>query len=169
MYPYCLAVTPPPFPYFLADFLYRVILPPLHAPPPPQWATRAGLRYCSSYTCCACRKWLENRYRPFSLISNGFLMPVILHVILPCSLRPVGRVWLRDYYNYTCCVLQKIAPCTSSIIQYCHGMSMEFSSSTAQQSFVNLSARMREGRGGGLNCEAKASSTAQQSFVNLSA
>ena len=69
-----------------------------HYTPPPQWATRAGLRYCSSYTCCACRKWLENRYRPFSLISNGFLMPVILHVILPCSLRPVGRVWLRDYY-----------------------------------------------------------------------
>ena len=35
-----LAVTPPP--YFRAKLLYRVILPPLHAPPPAGAAARAG-------------------------------------------------------------------------------------------------------------------------------
>ena len=43
--------TPPP-PYFQAKLLYRVILPPLHAPPPR--AARASLRYCSS---CTCMQW----------------------------------------------------------------------------------------------------------------
>ena len=39
----CYAPPPPPPPYFRAKLLYRVILPPLHAPPPR--AARAGLRY----------------------------------------------------------------------------------------------------------------------------
>ena len=44
---HCYARPPPP-PYFREKSLFRVILPPLHAPPR---TARAGLRYCSSCTC----------------------------------------------------------------------------------------------------------------------
>ena len=68
--PYCLAVTPcilavTPTPYFRAKLLYRVILPPIHAPP-------AGPLepVCSSCTCTcvvsveeSCIKRVENSLR----------------------------------------------------------------------------------------------------------
>ena len=41
--------------------------------------------------CQVCRKQFENWSWPFSLISDGFLRPVILHVILPSSLAAGGR------------------------------------------------------------------------------
>ena len=73
-----LAVTPcsllrPPPPYFRAKLLYRVILPPLHAPPPPAGrSSRFTARYCSSCTCTRvasveelylCIKHVENSLR----------------------------------------------------------------------------------------------------------
>ena len=73
--PYYLAVTPPP------------------PPPPPLW-------YYSSCTCTRVEAHRKNRSRPFSLISDGFLRPLILHVILLCNPQLVGGVWLRDYLLY---------------------------------------------------------------------
>ena len=60
--------------------------------PPP--AAQAGSRYCSSCTCMRVVQELylfEIWFRPFSLISDGFLRPVILHIILLCSLVACGR------------------------------------------------------------------------------
>ena len=91
----------------------------------------------------ACRKSLENWSWPFSLISDGFLRPA---VILPS--RPVGGVWLRDYLLcFATCTWPTTLPSFSTATA-CR--SKEFSSSTALQS-----TRIR-GRGGGLNCKAKA-------------
>ena len=129
--PYCLAVTPcsllrPPPPYFRAKLLYRVILPPLHAPPP-RGRGRSS-RYCSSCTCTRvasveelylCIKCVENSLRTglglFSLISDGFLRPSSCHR---------GR-WAESGCETTCYVLQMYVANNSSILQYCHGMSIE--------------------------------------------
>ena len=59
------------------------------------------------------------------LILDGFLRPVILHIILLCSPRPVVGVWLRDYWL---CFLENsnmYVANNSSILQYCHGMLIE--------------------------------------------
>ena len=106
----------------------------------------------------ACRKWFENWYWPFSPISDGFLRPVILRVILPCSLAASGRsLAARLPAN------KKMATCTwpttlpsFSTATACR--SKEFSSSTAQQSFVDLSTRIRGG-GGGLTARRKRKSS----------
>ena len=56
--PHCyalLAVTPPP--YFRAKLLYKVILSPLHAPPPAGRSSRfAVLQFLHVHTCCKCRR-----------------------------------------------------------------------------------------------------------------
>ena len=64
----------------------------------------------------------------------------------------VGGVWLRDYS--TCYVLQKMATCTCTWPTTLPSFSTatacrlkEFSSSTAQQSFIDLSTRIRRGGG----------------------
>ena len=48
-----LAVTPTPPSYFRANFLYKVILPPLHAPSPPRGPLESvcSLRHVHIYTC----------------------------------------------------------------------------------------------------------------------
>ena len=78
---------------------------------------------------------------------------MILHVILPCSLAASGRslaVRLPAIKMATCTwptTLPSFSTATAC-------RSKEFSSSTAQQSFVDLSTQIHGG--GGLNCEAKA-------------
>ena len=92
-------------PPFREKLLYRVILPPLHAPPPAglsSWFVVHGTAVLARVTRVAsveelysCIKHVENILItgswPFSLILDGFLRPVILHVILPCSLAVGGR------------------------------------------------------------------------------
>ena len=147
--------TPPP-PYFRAKLLYRIILPPLHAPPPRR-AARASLPYCSSACTCTrvasveelylCIKRVENSLRTgLGLFADLGRFPEV--VIVPS--RPVGGVWLRDYLLcFATCTWPTTLPSFSTATA-CR--SKEFSSSTALQS-----TRIR-GRGGegGLNCEAKA-------------
>ena len=57
--PYCLAVTPCSLirvpPYFSSNFLYRVILPPLHPPPAGRFSRFAVLWFMHMYACCMCR------------------------------------------------------------------------------------------------------------------
>ena len=72
--------TPSPHPHFSMNFLYRVILPPLYVPPP---HGPLVLDYGTAVHACVrvlhyievCRKYLEKRSRPYSLISDGFLKP----------------------------------------------------------------------------------------------
>ena len=80
---------------------------------------------------------------------------MILHVILLCSLSASGRslaarlpavfakkiMWPKTLPSFS----------TATACRW-----KEFSSSTAQQSFVDLNTRIGERGGGGLNCEAKA-------------
>ena len=58
--PYCLAVTPCSLlrlpPYFRAKLLYRVILPPLHAPPAGRSNRFVVLQFLHVYACCKCRR-----------------------------------------------------------------------------------------------------------------
>ena len=60
--------------------------------------------------------------RLFSLISPR---QVILHIILLCSPRPVGGVWLRDYLLCFADNSNMYMANNSSILQFCHGMSIE--------------------------------------------
>ena len=96
----------------------------------------------------AYRKWFKNWSWPFSLILDGFLRP--------SSCRR-GR-WEESGCETTSYVWQKTATCTwpttlSSFSTAMSCRSKEFSSCTAQQSFIDLSTRIH-GRGW-LNCEAK--------------
>ena len=126
--------------------------------------------YCSSCTCMrvasaeelySCIKRVQNSLRtawswPFSLISDGFLRPVILHVILPCSLATGGRsqaVRLLCYVNKNGNMYMAN---NSSNFQYCRGMSIEEFSSLPHNRASLISVRKLMGGGGGLNCEAKA-------------
>ena len=151
-----LAVTPPPPPpppIFGRNYCIGLFY--LHYTPPPLRAARAGLRYCSSCTCTrvasveelySCIKRVENSLRKLVLAFFTDLGRFPEAVILP--MRPVGGVWLRD-------TLQKKLQRTYvafSTAKACR--SKEFSSSASQQSFIDLSTRIRGG--GGLNCEAKA-------------
>ena len=73
--PYCLAVTPcsllhPPPSYFRAKLLYRIILPPLHGPPPVGRSSRfAVLQFCTCTRVASveelylCIKRVENSLR----------------------------------------------------------------------------------------------------------
>ena len=133
MYRTASLLRPTPPTHFWANFLYRVVLPPLHTPP-----LKPLEPYCSSCTCTrvACIEELylcikcveiENWSWPFSLISDGFLRPMILHVILLCSLSASGRslaARLRSVCKKNCNMYMYVAE-NSSILQYCHGMSME--------------------------------------------
>ena len=149
--PYYLTVMPPPPPpppYFRAKLLYRVILPPLHAPPAGRSSRFVILQFLhvcmrvQSVEELSCIKRAENSLRTglglFSLILDGFLRPVILHIILLCSLAASRRT--------TCYVLITVrGQQLFSTATACR--SKEFSSSTTQQSFVDLSTRIH-GRGG---------------------
>ena len=100
----------------------------------------------------ASRKLFENSSWPFSLISDGFLRPVILHVILPCSLAAGGKSLAVRL------LAKKTATCTwpTTLPSFSTAMacrSKELSPSITQQSFVDLSTLIR---GGGLNCVVKA-------------
>ena len=100
----------PPTPYFRAKLLYRVILPPLHTPPPPRRPLEPVCRTAvlHVYACCkcrrvvfvyqACRKQFENWSWPFSLISDGFLRP--------SSCR--RDRWAESGCETTCYVLQHV-------------------------------------------------------------
>ena len=121
--PYCLAVMsclllrPAPPPFFPAKLLYRAFY--LHyTPPPPRGPV---CRYCSSCTCThaasveelyLCIKREDNTLRTgtswlFSLILDGFLRPSNLSARLPAK---NGDMYVAN---------------NSSILQYCHGMSIE--------------------------------------------
>ena len=137
----CSLLRPRPH-YLRAKLLNRVILPPLHVPSAGRSSRFAVLQFLQRVI------FIENWSWPFSLISDGFLRPVILHVILPCSLAAGGRSMAARLPAMFC----KMATCTwtttlpsFSTATACR--SKEFSSSTAQQSFVDLSTRIR-GRGG---------------------
>ena len=154
---YTASLLRPSLPYFRAKLLYRVILPPLHAPPPP----RAGhsSRFVILYACCKCRraciKRVENSLRtawswPFSMISDGLLGWCPEAVILPS--RPVGGVWLRDYLL---CFAKNgnmyVANNSSVLPQHVDRRSSRLLPHN-RASLISV----REFVGGGLNCEAKA-------------
>ena len=91
--PRCYA--PPPT-LFLGKFPVQGYFTSITRPPPPP----PPLWYYSSCTCTHVEAHRKNRSRPFSLISDGFLRPLVLHVILLCNPQLVGGVWLRDYLLY---------------------------------------------------------------------
>ena len=134
---YCLAVTPcsllhpppPPPPYFREKLLIvPIIRPPLRA-------ARAGLRYCSS---C-------------SLISDGFLRPVILHVILPCCLAAGGRS-LADLL----CFPKKWQHVRGQQLFHPSVLPWHVNSRLLLHNRASLISVREFMGGGGLNCEAKA-------------
>ena len=116
----------------------RCYPPPPPPPPPPIFRKNyciglfylhlrfAVLQFLHMYACCKCIRVYQvcRKYClwPFSLISDGFLWPVILHVILPCSLAAGGRSLAARLPAMLCNIYMAN---NSSILQYCHGMSIE--------------------------------------------
>ena len=91
-------------------------------------------------SCKACRKWFENWSWPFSLILDGFPRPVITS-FCPIVSQPVGG---RSMFCKKCTWPTTLPSfSTATACQW-----KEFSSFTAQQSFVDLSTRIH-GRGEG--------------------
>ena len=140
--PYCLAVTPP-LPIFGRKYCIGLFY--LHYTPLPVGRSSrfAVLQFLHVYVCCkcrrvvfvyqACRKLFENWSWPFSLISDGFLRPS------SCC-----RGWWEESDCETIC--QKMAMyvyVAFSTATACR--SKEFSSSSSQQSFIDLSTQIRGG------------------------
>ena len=124
-----LAVTPPPPPYFRAKLLYKVIWPPLHAPPPR--GARAGpytVRYCSSCTCThvanveelyLCIKRVENSLRTgLGLFRWSRTVSWVRHPAVAASGRSLATRLPAMFCNM-------YVANNSTILQYCHGMSIE--------------------------------------------
>ena len=141
--PYCLAVTPyslicPPPPPPISWQTSCIGLFYLHymPPPPTPRAAQAGLRYCSSCTRVACVieelhsciKCIENRLRtglglfhwPWMVSWGRWFCTSSCCVVT----RPVGGVWLRDYLLCFAEDGNMYLANNSSILQYCHGMSI---------------------------------------------
>ena len=138
--PYCLAIMPcsllrPPSPIFGQNHCIGLFY--LHYMPPAGHSSQfAVLQSLHVYVCCMCRRVVfvyqacRNSLRTgLGLISDSFLRPVILHAILLCSLTAGGRSLPAMF-----CKWPTTLP-SFSTAKACRWK--EFSSSTAQQNFVD--------------------------------
>ena len=139
-------------------------------PPPAGRSSQfAVLQFLHVYACCKCRrvvfvciKRVENSLRTVlglfhwsRTVSCGQWFD--LHIILPCSLTAGGRSLAARLPAMFCNMYMAN---NSSILQYCHSMSIEgvviFYRTTELHWSQYAKLGLGAGGGGGLNCEAKA-------------